>query len=286
MVSIIERLNLIRLRRWGLRSDTFRGPHGEVHWMDGPGQGQAPPLVLVHGLSSQATQYRKLVAHLRQDHQRLVLPDLLAHGWSERPTERLNTARVYAALRDLLDDRLGEPAVLFGNSLGGYLAMRYASERPERVRALVVHSPGGGPLPPPRREELLNRFRLHDHRRALELVDRSLTDIGKLRHLAAFMVRQQFARPQIRLLLDSVTEEDEFTPAHLERLTMPVLLMWGQRDRVLEEEQLKFFQHHLPSHARVERPPDYGHTPHLERDRDLAQRIRSFLQEAQILRQG
>ena len=63
--------------------------------------------------------------------------------------------------------------MLCGNSLGGYLAMRYASERPERVRALVVHSPGGGPLPRPHRELLLDRFRLHDHRRALELVDRS-----------------------------------------------------------------------------------------------------------------
>lgn len=285
-VAILEQINLTQLHRWGLQSKEIRSAEGRIHVLDGPGKGDAPPLVLVHGVSARGSQYRKLVEHVRADHKRLIIPDLLAHGLSETPSGPLDTSRIYRALLEVLDALVDQPVVVFGNSLGGYLAIRYAVDRPQRVSALVVHSPGGGPLAPLHRAQLLDRFRVDNHSRALELVDRSLTDVGNLRHLAALVVQRQLSPPHIQALLQSVTEQDELRPEQLDHLSMPVLLLWGQRDRVMEEEQFQFFQNYLPKHALIVRPENYGHSPHLERAPDLAKRIHDFVQSQALLRQG
>jgi glycerol-3-phosphate dehydrogenase len=101
--------------------------------------------VLVHGLGGSHLNWLAVAPGLARKGRVLAL-DLA--GFGRTPTAG-RTARV-GANRRLLDRFLEtvarEPAVLVGNSMGGYLALAEAAAEPARVAALVLVSPA---VPPP-----------------------------------------------------------------------------------------------------------------------------------------
>ncbi len=251
---------------------------GRVHMLEARGKGDAPPLVLLHGFSSCGAHYYPIARLLRRSVRRIILPDMPSHGFSDSP--RVPTAK--AALQGLvesLDAVIDEPAVLFGLSMGGLAAIRYALASPARVRGLVLCSPGGARMADAELARLTDSFHLHDHASALAFVDRLLTRPSFLRQAYAFGVRRSFGRPEMKTLLASMKTEDLLQPEELDRIKVPLLLLWGQRDRILPPSSLHFFKAHLPKHARIEEPPEFGHSPFLEHPRELVSHIEDFLAE-------
>jgi pimeloyl-ACP methyl ester carboxylesterase len=92
-------------------------------------------VVFVHGLFGQGRNWTSIAKGLAGDH-RVTLIDLPNHGhspWTDR-VDYLDMAESVAAELE----RLGEPVVLVGHSMGGKVAMQLALRRPELLRALVV----------------------------------------------------------------------------------------------------------------------------------------------------
>lgn len=116
----------------------------------GPGAGSGPertrqPAVFVHGLGGSATNWTDLMGELRDRLAGTAL-DLPGFGWSPPPRDRDYSlgghARSVAALIEALIGTQGHgPVHLFGNSLGGAVALRVAVSRPELVRSVVLVSP-------------------------------------------------------------------------------------------------------------------------------------------------
>lgn len=110
-----------------------------VH-LSGHGTGGSP-VVLLHGSGPGVTAFanwRLTMPHLAKQF-RVVAPDLLGFGFTERPADnRYDKARWLDHVDKVLD-ALDLPQVdLVGNSFGGALALAYAITRPERVRRLVL----------------------------------------------------------------------------------------------------------------------------------------------------
>ena len=275
-MDLIDRLAIKHLRRlgfWGVRVD---GPHGVHHLFDGPGHGPLPPVVLLHGFSSRATHLARLVALLQPHVQRILVPDLLGHGLSDPPPASGSNQQVAEGLFGVLDACLDKPAVLFGNSLGGMVGIRYASQRPDRVAGLFVTSPGGAPLPEAEHQRFLERFRPRDLDDARRLVDLAFATPPRFPDLAARNLLTRMRAPTVQTILDQMTEDDLLTADELARLRMPVRFLWGQGERILLPEHLAFFTAHLPAHADIERPDGYGHIPYFENAEDLARRLVDF----------
>jgi pimeloyl-ACP methyl ester carboxylesterase len=104
-----------------------------------------PAVLLTHGYGQSGRMWEANVPALAGD--RLVVTwDLPGHGESEAPED----AAVYthevclAAMSSLLDAAGAERAVLGGQSLGGFLSLRFALEHPERVAGLVLVDAGPG----------------------------------------------------------------------------------------------------------------------------------------------
>lgn len=267
-------LQTLRLR--GYESRHVRTSVGAVHALSRKGKGPLPPVVVLHGLSASGQYYENLLHRLRPHVRRVIAPDLPGHGYSELPAEGLTQDTLGAGLRESLDQLLTEPAILFGNSLGAAAAVRYAAERPEKVRALVLAAPGGAAMGPEELAAFIEDFMLHDHEAALGFVDKLFHRPHPLRHVLAWGVRQQFGRDGIAELLRSVKPEDLLQPEELERLTMPVLVLWGEADGVLQPAHRQFFEEHLPPHAEVHRLEEYGHVPHMCHPDCLAERVLEF----------
>ena len=279
MPALTDRLARTSLKLQGYRSRTLPTSVGEVHVLETEGRGPLPTLVLLHGFSSAGVHYFPLLHSLRPHVRRIVLPDLPAHGFSGTPRDGIRGETLLDGLTEALDSVLDEPAILFGNSLGGIAAIRYTLARPARVRGLILCSPTGAAMDKAEIATFAAMFRIDSHDDALDFVDRVMATRSAMRQVLAWGLRRKFQRPEMRALIDSITPSDMLDPEQLRALRPPTLLLWGRSERVLPTSHLEFFRKHLPPHARVEEPLGFGHTPYLEDPARLARAILRFAEE-------
>jgi pimeloyl-ACP methyl ester carboxylesterase len=264
----------------GVASRSVPTSAGELHLYDAPGGGDLPTTLVLHGMGSSAAPFARVVQALRGESRRVLAPDALGHGLSAVPEGPLTVETMLAALLELFDREVREPAVVFGNSLGGGLALRLALERPTQVRALVVCSPAGAPMDRAELDRFLRVFDLRSRADARAFLARLYHRTPWYAPLMADSVRGLLARPHIRDLLAAVEPEHAIDPAELRLLKMPIMLIWGQSERLLPDAHFEFFRRSLPAHAVIERPHGFGHSPQLERPVELARRIATFARAA------
>jgi haloalkane dehalogenase len=109
------------------------------------GPRDAAPVVLLHGEPSWSYLYRSMIPPLVADGHRVIAPDLVGFGRSDKPADRADHS--YAAhvgwMRTLLLDRLRLDAItLFVQDWGGLIGLRVVAEAPDRFARLVVANTG------------------------------------------------------------------------------------------------------------------------------------------------
>jgi haloalkane dehalogenase len=100
--------------------------------------GDGEPIVLLHGIPTWSFLYHDVIPELAQ-HCRVVAPDFLGHGYSDRRDrfDRSLVAQTQAVLA-LLDELGIESATLVGHDTGGGVALITAIEHPDRIERLVL----------------------------------------------------------------------------------------------------------------------------------------------------
>ncbi len=275
----VDRLALAYLRSVGAQSRWVDSSLGPLHNLVLPGKGSLGTVVLIHGLSARCSHFAGMVRRLRHDFSRIIIPDLLGHGLSAVLPRPMRGFEVQQGVDEALDALVEAPAVIYGNSLGGYGAIRFAARAPERTRVLVVNSPGGAALTGVSMQEYMDRFRIQSHAEAMAFLDLYFGKRIPMKSLIAHRVTQQLNAPPIRSFIDEISEADFLTPEQLSRLSMPVLFLWGKNDQIMIPEQLDFFRRHLPGHVRLEEPEGYGHAPYIEHPDHLSDLLLRFTQE-------
>jgi len=277
LLPIAERLGRAILQRRGIATSHVTTPLGRLHTYDAPGRGDLPTTVLLHGLGSAATPFGQVFAHLHRHVRRLVAPDYPGHGFSLHGTaERLTPRLLFESVAMALDSTVTEPAIVIGNSLGGALALRYALDRPNRVRALVLVSPAGARSTEEEWTALKAAFDIRSRAHARAFLRRLYHRPPWFTELLAHELPETISRRAVRELLESASNDDAPEPDALSSLQMPILLVWGRSERLLPETHFEYFSRHLPRHAVIERPEGFGHCPHFDAPRVLARRIVTF----------
>src|SRR5919199_6004240 len=102
-----------------------------------------PPVVFVHGLAGSWQNWLENLPHFAAAGHRVVAFDLPGFGGSEMPGEKISIPG-YGRFVDALLDRLSVgPAVVVGNSMGGFIGAEVAIQYPARVERLVLVSAAG-----------------------------------------------------------------------------------------------------------------------------------------------
>jgi haloalkane dehalogenase len=115
-----------------------------VAWIEDGPEG-ADPILMLHGEPSWSYLYRKMVPILVAEGHRVICPDLVGFGRSDKPT-RLDDhsyARHVEWMRALAFDVLDlRDVTLVGQDWGGLIGLRLAAEHPERFARIVVANTG------------------------------------------------------------------------------------------------------------------------------------------------
>ena len=112
------------------------------------------PFILMHGTGGHLEAFTKNLRALSADH-RVVAYDYPGHGWTTTTTTDLEIDDYIEHLVQLLDVLEIDRAHISGESLGGWVALKFAARHPERVASLVLNTPGGTMATP----EVMERIR-------------------------------------------------------------------------------------------------------------------------------
>jgi pimeloyl-ACP methyl ester carboxylesterase len=108
----------------------------------GPRDSGAPPIVMIHGASSNLEAMRHPLGDLLAGHHRVILIDRPGHGWSTRTRLADSTPAVQGKMIEEALDKLGVGKAIFVvHSWAGALGARMALDYPERVAGLVMLAP-------------------------------------------------------------------------------------------------------------------------------------------------
>ncbi|WP_214369695.1 alpha/beta fold hydrolase [Pseudonocardia sp. H11422] len=120
-----------------------------IHYIDvGPWRtrvleaGQGEPLVLMPGTGGHLEAYAHNVAALAE-HFHVIAYDYPGHGYTTHAKADLELDTYVGHLSGLMDALGVDKAHLNGESLGGWVAVKFAAAHPERVGKLVLNTPGG-----------------------------------------------------------------------------------------------------------------------------------------------
>jgi pimeloyl-ACP methyl ester carboxylesterase len=228
--------------------------------------GEGPPLLLVHGYGGAAWNFTELQPHLVG--RRLIVPDLPGHGGSSPLPAAANLRGFADALVPLLDG----PVDVLGHSLGGVVALRLAERYPSLVRRVVVAAGAGissstrwaeftitlAGLVQPARIAGRRVEKIASSRRLRRLVFGGLevanADSLSERAVHGFLRGSALHTDALGAGLALAADD----PRHdLERVSCPVLVLWGARDRQVPVEDGFEYARRLQAPLRV--IADCGH---------------------------
>jgi len=278
LVQLIDWASLQWMRWLGLKSRYVDTRHGRLHVLDGPGGGDLPDLVLLHGLSSRSTHYRRFVPRLLPHFRRVICPDLLGHGWSDCPTGGVDGPMVTDTICEAVAEVLEEPAVVFGNSLGGYAAIQFAARHPDKACGLLVASPGGAVMSLADFRVMTDKFLVRTHAESVAFCRRLFAGPVPAEWLVAHVIRHQLDQEVVRGFIHRMGEHDFIGPDILGRITAPTRLYWGKQEKIFQEADFDYYRAHMPDVA-VRRPEGWGHSPFTERPAEVADELIAFAQE-------
>lgn len=110
--------------------------------VQGPADG--PVVLLVHGASTGGFAFQRWIRPLADAGFRVIVPDLLGFGFSDRPAATHDKAFIVKELNDLLRalDVTG-PIQVVGTSMGGAIVTDFVSDNPARIRSVTLIAPAG-----------------------------------------------------------------------------------------------------------------------------------------------
>jgi pimeloyl-ACP methyl ester carboxylesterase len=268
-------------------------------------EGEGPPLLLLHGFADSADTWRRLLDLLGRRGRRALAVDLPGYGAADplAPGELvLEQYRRFAraAVEHASAEAGGAPVVVAGNSLGGAVALRAGEEGDLPLAAVVPIAPAGlemprwfgiierdpfvrgllaAPVPLP---EALVRTVVGEAYRALAFarpraaaaeVVASFTHHHRSREAVAAVLANG------RRLLPELTI-DRFA---LAEIGVPVLLIWGDRDRMVNHAGSRVVLDALPQTTYVELD-GVGHCPQVEAPERVLAALDAFLIRQDVAR--
>jgi pimeloyl-ACP methyl ester carboxylesterase len=247
-------------------------------------------VILIPGFSVPFFIYDPTYLGLSRSGHSVLRYDLYGRGWSDRPNVQYDINLFVKQLGELIDKLEIKRVNLIGLSMGGPIAAAYAMKFPNTVRSLSLIDPvGGRPLDLPVLLKLVKIPVLG------EFIIGLVGNPGMLKSIAADFYHSELARPFFdaykvqleyrgfkRAILSTLRNHllGEFLDVYrsVERMKIPVLLIWGCEDATVPFEQHKLLRE-IFRDAQFHAIDSSGHIPQYEQPDIVNPILISFLND-------
>lgn len=261
------------------------GPDRRIHYHD---IGKGEPVIFLHGGGQGAggwTNWQHNLQVFADAGYRAIAPDAFGYGLSSKPEQgNFDFETLMQCLEGLLAHLKLDKVILVGNSMGGAMSLRFATDHPERVRKLVVMGPGG--VAPMERYaampaiQMLKQLGQEDGgfskdklRRFLEFMAYSKADITD----QLVNERYEVAVTQPARVFRTLSIADLSDRLPILR-NMPSMVLWGRDDRACPADLGMHMLNHMDK-ARLVVFSECGHWVQYEKAKQFNEICLNFLKE-------
>ncbi|MBI2620450.1 MAG: alpha/beta fold hydrolase [Ignavibacteriales bacterium] len=277
LIPLLHKIIRRHLIRQGIQSKRVRIGGTNIHYYEASPERPVASILLVHGLGTSTSTWMHLLPGLAQKYH-VLAPDLPGFGFSFRDDGfSPHTIDEYTGeLDEFVSHTLPkDPFLLLGHSLGGWITMKYAIRRPQKVAHLILINSAG--LHYQGVEHVRDLFDLRSPRDTKILLDHIWKHYPWYFRPFTPFVFEDLVRRKVPQIVQTIEERD-FLNADLHRLTMPVSVIWGLGDRLISTKALELLKEKLPA-RRIYTIEQSGHVPQLEAPVELMEILWGILGE-------
>jgi 3-oxoadipate enol-lactonase len=235
--------------------------------------GSGTAMVLLHGYPLDGSIWSEVVP-LLADRFELIIPDLRGFGESTTVDTPYTMDTFASDVAGLLDHLGFEKTALAGHSMGGYVALAFAKQYPERVSGLALVSSQALADAPERKQGRYDTAAQVAEKGigvVVEAMTSKFTPDPRVQAVAQTVMEQQKPNAIIGALKAMAERED--LPALLVEFKFPVVLVHGDQDALIPVERAREVKNAIPRAHLVELK-GVGHLPMLEAAEETAKVLR------------
>jgi pimeloyl-ACP methyl ester carboxylesterase len=263
----------------GFVSKSIQAGDHNIAYLEREAKGET--IVFLHGFAASKDNWLFVTRRLPKTYRVLAI-DMPGYGDSSAFSDQSYSAeQITRRLAKAIDELKLERFHLAGNSLGGYIATLYAAQYPDKVITLGLIDSAGVDSP----SEFFTLLSKGDNPLVFDTekgFDRLVNFIFYKKPFmpwpaAAASTRKYLRRSAMnKKLWNDIWDNRKDVADILPKLDMPVLLIWGDKDRVLNVSGVEIYKRYLPK-AKSHILKDCGHAPMIERPGETATAYLNFL---------
>lgn len=242
-----------------------------IHWSE---TGNGPPVVLLHGLGSDSSEWARVVGYLSA-HRRVITLDQIGFGQSGKPQLRYRTETLSSFLEGFFETLRLDRSSLVAHGVSGAVAIQFASAHPNLVDRLVLANTGF--LLESTGMELLNPVTRAEAR---DLQKRTRFSASHAMADQIWADSMQSAAANQALINSAKAGPDSVAPL-LSAVAQPTLVIWGREDCLTPLEAGERVHASIPNSQMVI-VEKAGHAPHREQPAEFSAVVDKFLSGAKV----
>jgi abhydrolase domain-containing protein 6 len=234
--------------------------------------GKGPAIVMIHGFSADKDVWARFARHFSGQYQ-VIIPDLPGHGetgfkpeWSYSVEAQLHVQQAH----------------IIGNSMGGFITAQFAVSYPQRTLSAGLVDPAGLPSPHPSEMQVMlskgeNPFVFSTREGFYRFYPMTMASPPFMPGYVLDAVADRYItrREQLAQIFRESHKETDL-PVRLREVKLPVMLMWGKKDRLIDVSSVPVWQTALPQ-SKVHVLDGIGHMPMVEAPTMSAELYQRFL---------
>ncbi len=235
-------------------------------------------LVLVHGLGASAERWDQVIP-LFEDDYRVIVPDLIGFGYSDKPLVDYTSEFFSEFLKKFFDASDIKRPNLIGSSLGGQISAEFTASYPQDVEKLILVSPSGSMTQSTPALDAYIMAALYPNeqsaKNAFEMMEGSGKNVPK-ETVDGFVERMQLPNAKLAFMSTLLgIKNSELVSSKLQTISTPTMIIWGSNDPVIPINYSDSFVSAIQD-CRFFRMDGCGHTPYVQDPHIFASKVLEF----------
>ena len=235
-------------------------------------------VVLVHGLGASAERWDQVIP-LFEDEFRVVVPDLIGFGYSDKPLVDYTPEFFSEFLKKFFTESEIKRPNLIGSSLGGQISAEFAASYPQDIEKLILVSPSGAMKQSTPALDAYIMAALYPNeqsaKNAFEMMEGSGRNVPE-EIVNGFIERMQLPNAKLAFMSTLLgLKNSELVTSKLQTISTPTMIIWGSNDPVIPINHSDSFVSAIQD-CRFFRMDGCGHTPYVQEPHLFASKVIEF----------